>query len=182
MTHLLQQGYTSLLSLKCSTNKEQVCKSMTFWRVSSLKPSQLESIKAIRMSPLSIWEFTWSPSNQTLSWIPPNHLFHTDYIWGTVVHSVPGTKPRNICVQDLMTHTSVFTLSFHSIPVCRLRPQLLCYHNSYLPLKPADLMHAWAFLIIPSLSNFQAWSNVINGALRPLNLQPMVTIKGNLSM
>ena len=182
MTHLLQQGYTSLLSLKCSTNKEQVCKSMTVWRVSSLKPSQLESIQVRRMSLLSIWEFTWTPSNQTLTWIPPNHLFHTDYIWGTVVHSVPGTKARKPCVHDLRTHTSVFTLSFHSISVCRLSPQMLCYYNSYLPLKPADLMHAWAFLIIPNPSHFQAWSNVIIGALRPLNLQPMVTIKGNLSM
>ena len=121
-------------------------------------------------------------SNQTLTWIPPNHLFHTDYIWGTVVHSVPGTKARKPCVHDLRTHTSVFTLSFHSISVCRLSPQLLCYHNSYLPLKPADLMHAWAFLIIPNPSHFQTWSNVITGALRPLNLQPMVTIKGSLSM
>lgn len=79
------------------------------------------------------------------------------------------------------THQSSHWASIF-ISVCRLSPQLLCYHNSYLPLKPADLMHAWAFLIIPNPSHFQAWSNVITGALRPLNLQPMVTIKGNLAM
>ena len=69
----------------------------------------VESFQARRMSLLSIIEFTWTPSNQTLTWIPPNHLFHTDYIWGTVVHSVPGTKARKPCVQDLRTHFSLHT-------------------------------------------------------------------------
>jgi len=164
VTHLLQQGHTSLLSPKFSTNGDQVFKSL-LCRAGSLKPPQLGSI-------LPIWEFTWAP---------PNHLSHKDHIWVTVVHSVPGTKTRKPSTRDIETHTPVFTLSFHFHLSTQAQPSAAVLPNSYLLLKPADLMHTRAFLSILNPSRFQASCKVITGPLRPLNLQPMVTMKGNLA-
>ena len=68
-----------------------------------------------------------------------------DYLEGEFIETITaGVNPseKNVPPFNLRIHMDSFQSDTNMDSSQSLSPQLLCYHNSYLPLKPADLMHA----------------------------------------